>query len=79
MEICIRQGMRQLSVQGEKLSADSTTPDPFKQTLTGYIEAERLTLDQVYNCDETGLYFRLLPRKTFSISFGKVSSWHEGF
>ncbi len=30
---------------GRKVSADSTAPDPFKQTLADYIEAERLTLD----------------------------------
>ncbi len=68
---CICHGMRQLSVQGEKLSADSTAPDPFKQTLADYIEAERLTLDQVYNCDETGLYFRLLPRITLASALEK--------
>ena len=30
---CGRHGLRQLSVQGEKLSADSATPDPFKKQL----------------------------------------------
>ena len=58
--------MRQLSLQGEKLSADATACGPFRALLEDYIEKEELTLDQVYNCDETGLYFRLLPKKTLS-------------
>jgi len=63
---CIRHGMRQLTVQGEKLSADSSALDPFKRTLEDFIESKGLTLDQIYNCDETGLYFRLLPKKTLA-------------
>ena len=43
--------MRQLFVQEEKLSADSTAPDPFKHTLADDIEAEGLSLDQIYNSD----------------------------
>lgn len=30
------------------------------------MEKEHLTLEQVYNCDETGLNFRMLPDKTLA-------------
>ena len=30
------------------------------------IEEEGLTLEQIYNCDETGLYYRMLPDKTLA-------------
>lgn len=56
---------------GEKLSVDPAAPEPFRKTLEEYIENEGLTLDQVYNCDETGLYFRLLPRKTLAAATEK--------
>ena len=60
---CNRHGMRQLSLQGEKLSADATASGPFRALLEDYIEKEEFTLDQVYNCNETGLYFCLLQKK----------------
>ena len=40
---CNRHGMRQLSIQGEKLSSDMTAPDPFKKELQDLIEKEHLT------------------------------------
>ena len=50
--------MSQLSIQGvptaqHQILLTTTTASP--------LERERLTLLQVYNCDETGLCYRLLP------------------
>ena len=63
---CQRHGIRQLSLQGEKLSADLDAPDPFREKLLKLIEDEGFTLEQIYNCDETGLYYRMLPEKTLA-------------
>ena len=63
---CQRHGIRQLSLQGEKLSADLDAPDPFREKLLDLIEDEGFTLEEIYNCDETGLYYRLLPEKTLA-------------
>lgn len=30
------------------------------------MEEEGLSLEQIYNCDETGLYYRVLPEKTLA-------------
>jgi secreted PhoX family phosphatase len=30
------------------------------------MEDEALTLEQVYNCDETGLFYKMLSNKTFA-------------
>jgi len=30
-----------------------------------------LTLEQLYNCDETGLYYRMMPAKTLASRFEK--------
>lgn len=63
---CQRHGIRQLSLQGEKVSSDAAAVEPFKVELQELLEREHLTLDQLYNCDETGLCYRMLPDKTGS-------------
>jgi len=58
--------IRQLSIQGEKMSADTQRVGDFKQQLVNMIEKEQLTLNQVYNCDETGLCWKALPSETLA-------------
>ncbi len=36
-----------------------------------FVKDQKLSMDQVFNCDETGLYFRLLPVQTLVASFEK--------
>ena len=60
--------MRQLVLQGEKISSYLEAPDPFRDKLLELIEDEGLTLKQLYNCDETGLCYRMLPEKTLAVS-----------
>jgi hypothetical protein len=40
--------------------------DPFKQQLQEVLQEKNLTPAQVYNADETGLYWRLLPERTLA-------------
>ena len=54
-------------MQGEKLSSDTTEVEPFKKQLQQLMEKENLTFNNLYNCDETGLMYRMLPEKTLSI------------
>ncbi len=63
---CKRHGIRELSFQGEKLSADEASVGPFQTKLKEFMEQEGLTLEQLYNCDETGLCYRMLPAKTLA-------------
>lgn len=63
---CQRHGIRQLSLQGEKVSSDVSAIEPFKEELQELIERESLTLDRLYNCDETGFCYRMLPSKTLA-------------
>ena len=46
-------------------------PDPFREKLSKIMEEERLSLEQIYNCGETGLYYRMLPEKTLAARSGK--------
>ena len=66
-----RHGMRELRLQGESLSADTASIEPCRKKLHQYIEDEQLGLHQIFNADETGLYWRLLPEKTLAGSYEK--------
>lgn len=68
---CNRHGIRELSLQGEQLSSNPNEIDPFKKKIQEIMERESLTLEQVYNCDETGLLFRMLPEKTLAAKHEK--------
>lgn len=60
-----RHGIRFLKLSGEKLSCDSSGIEPFLRQFHAKMVELELTEAQVYNADESGLYYRLLPEKTF--------------
>ena len=68
---CQRHGIRQLLLQGEKKSADTDAASEFIKSFPKFVEEGGYSLDQIFNCDETGLNFRLLPTKTLAMSFEK--------
>ena len=59
-----RHGIRALSVQREPMSAATDTIDDFRRKLTELVEEKGLSLNQIFNCDETGLYWKLMPNKS---------------
>ena len=58
-----RHGIRGISL-GEALSADTSLVHSFKSELLSKIELEGYSLDQVFNADETGLRWKLMPSKS---------------
>lgn len=60
-----RHGVHFIGVCGKKMSADSVAATEFPETFKNYIEERGLHPEQVYNMDETGLNFKLLPQKNF--------------
>jgi hypothetical protein len=68
---CKRHGIRQLSFQGEKLSSDKEAADRFIPKFRKLVEEKKLSLNQIFNCDETGLRYTLLPESTLASSFEK--------
>ena len=58
-------------MEGEKLSADRPAAESFISTFSQFVIENNLCLDQIFNCDETGLQFRLLPDKTLAAAFEK--------
>ena len=59
-----RRGIRQLSCQGELLSAQSENVEPFKTRLARLIEEGGYSKHPVFNSDETGLNWRILQNIT---------------
>lgn len=68
-----RHGIRYLKICGEILSSDTTDIMSFIRTLRGKMNEMQLTDAQLYNADESGLYFRLLPQKTFVAATEKTA------
>ena len=68
-----RHGIRELSLQGEKLSADKPAAECFIITFQDFVETNGCTLNQIFNCDETGLYYKLLSKKTLASHFEKCA------
>lgn len=59
-----RYGIRQLTVCGEKLSSNESAVQPFQREFLHKVNEMGLVPDQVYNADESGLFWRMLPNKT---------------
>lgn len=59
--------------QLEKLPADSEVIRKFWEKFQKIIEEENFTLDQIYNCDETGLNVKMLPIKIITSQVEKAA------
>lgn len=69
-----RYGIRLLKISGEKLSAQQELVNPFKEEFGRRITEFGLNEHQLYNADETGLYWKLLPDKTYVALSEKTAS-----
>jgi len=56
---CKRFGWRNLKICGEKLSSDTSSAEIFINEFISITEG--YSEHQIFNCDETGLYFKMLP------------------
>lgn len=63
-----RHGVRFVSISGEKLSADVEAANVFSVQFQEIVQRNKLLPCQVYNIDETGLNFKMLPNKTLAAS-----------
>lgn len=62
-----RHGIRELNIEGEKMSAASVeTVNAFRDKFKKMIDEMGLTREQIYNADETGLNYKALPTKTLA-------------
>ncbi|OWR52859.1 putative Tigger transposable element-derived protein 2 [Danaus plexippus plexippus] len=60
-----RFSLHSIQIQGERASADYESARNFKEELPKIIDEGEYTADQVYNADETGLYWKRMPKRTY--------------
>lgn len=60
-----RHGIRFLKVCGERISNDESAVAPFKRKFMKIIEEMDLSEHQIYNADESALFWRVLPTGTW--------------
>jgi len=70
-------GICQLSITGESLSGDNSTAEDYKNKFLDFVKKENLTADQIYNADETGLFYRMLPSKTLASKIEKDAKGYK--
>lgn len=61
----LRHGIRFLKVCGEKLSSDVAAVIPFQEKFRAVVEEMQLSNEQVYNADESAIFWRTLPDTTW--------------
>ncbi|XP_022172011.1 jerky protein homolog-like [Myzus persicae] len=72
-----RHGIRQLDIQGESLSGDLTAAALFNDEFNSFLSKLNLSPDQVYNADESGLFWKMLPLKTLAAQSEKSAPGHK--
>ena len=60
-----RANLHNISIQGESASADVQAADDFPQLLREIIEEHDYLPEQIFNVDETGLYWKKMPGRTY--------------
>ena len=68
-------GIREITIQGEKLSANKDAADAFSIEISFFIEEEGFLPQQMYNADETGLHWKGLPKSLFNLMNRGTCSW----
>lgn len=71
-----RHGIRQLTVSGESLSGNKTASEDYKKKIKEIIGQEHLSPEQIYNADETGLFYKMMPGKTLA---SKIDDAAKGY
>ncbi|XP_070619108.1 tigger transposable element-derived protein 1-like [Erythrolamprus reginae] len=61
----IRSGLHSVVRHGEAVSLDPKCAEEFVATFAELIHAEGYVAQQIFNCDETGLFWKKMPRRTF--------------
>uniref|UniRef100_A0A8C3VQD3 JRK like n=1 Tax=Catagonus wagneri TaxID=51154 RepID=A0A8C3VQD3_9CETA len=67
-----RHSIREINIRNERLIGDETAVEDFCNNFRDFIERENLQPEQIYNADETGLFWKCLPSRT-SVIKGKCT------
>ncbi|GFU69122.1 tigger transposable element-derived protein 1 [Trichonephila clavipes] len=72
-----RNALHNIKITGESATADEGATKIFPEELAKIIEDGDYSADQVFNADETGLYWKKLPNRTYIEMDEKTASGHK--
>jgi hypothetical protein len=61
-----RHGIRDVAIKGELLSGNTEAVEEFVSDFQKFVQDENLLPEQIYNADESGLYWKCLPTRTLA-------------
>ncbi|GFV70933.1 tigger transposable element-derived protein 1 [Trichonephila clavipes] len=72
-----RNALHNIKITGESATADEGAAKIFPEELAKIIEDGYYSADQVFNADETGLYWKKMPNRTYIAKDEKTASGHK--
>ena len=72
-----RTGIHSVVRHGEASSADKAAAEKFVGEFGKFVDSEGYTPQQVFNCDETGLFWKRMPNRTFITKEEKALPGHK--
>lgn len=72
-----RYGIREIGLHGEKLSGDQQAADDFQRDFEKFVMSEDLSPEQIYNADESGLFWKCLPTRTLAFESEHKAAGHK--
>jgi len=72
-----RSGIHSVVRQGEAASANQKAAEEFVQDFSDYVKANGFIPQQAFNCDETGLFWKKMPRRTYITNEEKALPGHK--
>ncbi|GFV61308.1 tigger transposable element-derived protein 1 [Trichonephila clavipes] len=72
-----RNALHNIKITGESATADEGAAKIFPEELAKIIEDGDYSADQVFNADETGLYWKKMPNRTYIAKDEKTASGHK--
>jgi len=72
-----RHGISHVTISGEIRSSDSEAAMNYSDQLREIIEEGGYSPEQIYNCDETGLCYKMMPDTTLAVKNDQHK--HEGY
>ncbi|XP_053235637.1 uncharacterized protein LOC128409319 isoform X1 [Podarcis raffonei] len=72
-----RTGIHSVVRHGEAASANQLEADQFVLEFKDYVESQGFVPQQVFNCDETGLFWKKMPKRTYITKEEKALPGHK--
>ena len=72
-----RSGIHSVMRQGEGASSDKEAAESFTKEFKQFVDDEGLLSQQIFNCDETGLFWKKMPRRTYITQEEKSLPGHK--